>query len=254
MNQSILTQLMIAVEKSVRPLRAGVRKKDRIREEMLTHLTGVYEQELARLGDAQAAQQEALRRFGAPAALTQSLEESLTREDRWNFFAERWVGWRSNDSATAYAFRVALAVGFSLAVFFMLMVGQAWLADVIAGSNPNSEKVLSTLAAMLTIAVVDTFFFGLLYFKVRDAICGGLGASPSARMALGYGALYSSIFLVSGFAIMFLAARDLTHSLVALLPWCLLAPLFALIPAWHARVHGPREIRHNQWVGLNIGD
>ncbi len=254
MNPSILNQLMIVVEKSVRPVRAGVRKKDRIREEMLGHLTGVYGQELERLGDERAAEQEALRRFGEPAALTRSLDESLTREDRLHFFAERWLGWRPDDSAARYSFRAAIAVGISLALFFLIMVGAAFVADVVDGAQTNSLQTFTILAPMLAIASVDTFFFGLLYFKMRDAFCGGRGTSRSTLLALGYGALYVLIGFASCFGIMLFAVRDLTHCLEALFPgWCLLALLFPIIPAWHAWAHGPREIRHNQWLRLDVG-
>src|SRR5262245_35540347 len=107
-NDTTLTSLKIVVERAVRPVRAGARRKDRMREELLAHLTGIYDQEHARLGDERAALDKAIRRFGEPADLTRGLQESLTREDRLTFFVERWIGWRAKESGARHTFCLAV--------------------------------------------------------------------------------------------------------------------------------------------------
>jgi hypothetical protein len=47
MNDTTLTPLKVVVERAVRPVRAGARRKDRMREELLAHLVCIYDQERA---------------------------------------------------------------------------------------------------------------------------------------------------------------------------------------------------------------
>ena len=51
MNELTLTQLKIIVERAVRPVRASTARKRKMREELLAHVVGVFEEEGARLGD-----------------------------------------------------------------------------------------------------------------------------------------------------------------------------------------------------------
>ena len=51
MNESTLTQLKIFVERVVRPVRASIRRKRKMREELLAHVTSVFAEESTTLGD-----------------------------------------------------------------------------------------------------------------------------------------------------------------------------------------------------------
>ena len=72
-----MNELMVHVERAVRPVRARPARKLKMRQELLAHLAGIYDEELARRGDPAAARAEALRRFGDPAALTRELQDSV---------------------------------------------------------------------------------------------------------------------------------------------------------------------------------
>ena len=72
MNESTLTQLKIIVERAVRPVRASTLRKRKMREELLAHVSGVFEEESARLGDDRAALERTALRFGNPAEVTAS--------------------------------------------------------------------------------------------------------------------------------------------------------------------------------------
>ena len=67
MNESTLTQLKIIVERAVRPVEASIARKRKMREELLAHVVGVFEEESARLGDDRAALERTALRFGNPA-------------------------------------------------------------------------------------------------------------------------------------------------------------------------------------------
>ncbi len=82
MNEPARIRLMILVETAVRPVRATPRRKQEMREELLAHLIAVFEEEATRLGNEPAALDEAARRFGNPAELTQQLQKSVSWDDR----------------------------------------------------------------------------------------------------------------------------------------------------------------------------
>jgi hypothetical protein len=60
MNESTLTQLKIVVERAVRPIRASMSRKRKMREELMAHVSAVFEEEAARLDNEQAATSSAL--------------------------------------------------------------------------------------------------------------------------------------------------------------------------------------------------
>jgi hypothetical protein len=88
MNESTLTQLNSLVERAVQSVRASEYRKRRMREELLSHVTAVFEEEAARLGDEQAALEQTAQRFGNPADLTGQLQASVPTSDFLQRFLE----------------------------------------------------------------------------------------------------------------------------------------------------------------------
>ena len=81
MNESTMTGLKIIVERAVRPVRVSNSRRRKIREELLSHVAGVFEEERARLDDDQAALERTALRFGNPAEVTSQLQESVPAGD-----------------------------------------------------------------------------------------------------------------------------------------------------------------------------
>ncbi len=77
-----MKELKVAVERVVRPIRASARRKDRMREELLAHLTGILEQELAQTKDRESVLAQALRRFGDCEELRRELQDSVPALER----------------------------------------------------------------------------------------------------------------------------------------------------------------------------
>jgi hypothetical protein len=262
MNESTLIQLQIVVERAVRPVRAGARRKDRMREELLAHLTGIYDQERARLGDETAAREEAVRRFGKPAALARGLQESLTGKDRLTYFVERWIGWRARESAARHTYRLAVTVLVFLAAVTLPMVA-VWVTERLVKQRGVQDlpRLLFNVAALLGMGTGSAFVLGLLYFKMRDALCAGPGVSRPLLKAAAYGALFSLVVLALPFGMLLVpmmgttVSVDLKLCLEILWPWwfvfALVSPLF---PVLYTRIHGPTEIRHAEWACLDIGE
>ena len=67
MNESTLTQLKIIVERAVRPVEASIARKRKMREELLAHVVGVFEEESTKLADERTALERTALRFGNPA-------------------------------------------------------------------------------------------------------------------------------------------------------------------------------------------
>jgi hypothetical protein len=148
MNESTLTQLKIIVERAVRPVRASTSRKRKMREELLAHVVGVFEEQAARLGDDRAALERTARRFGNPAEVMSQLQESVPARDAVRRFCEGRPGeppWRT-------ALRLAWMTGtFALAfVGFMFVVTSFAVGSVSVWPR---EALLRCLFAVLAVPV-----------------------------------------------------------------------------------------------------
>ena len=105
MNESSSKQLKIIVERAVRPVLASSGRKQKMREELLAHVSGVFEEESARLGDDAAALERTAQRFGDPAQVTGDLQISVSARDGIvRFFEGSGDEWFSRvDSAQGFS-------------------------------------------------------------------------------------------------------------------------------------------------------
>jgi hypothetical protein len=245
-----MKELMVAVERAVRPVRASAGRKDRMREELLAHLTSMYDEELAHLGDAVAARGQALVRFGNPAELTRELQASVSPRERIAFILERWLGWRAPETALRYNLRLAA----SLLLFSLIITLAAIAADSALGHSV--ERIWMRIrvgGSLLLVLDLEAFLLGLLYFKTRDALCGSPAAPPSRWRAFGFAAVASLVTLASGPAMALLALGDLAIGLEILRLWLPLAVLVPLGFVLFGIFFGPAQIRHVEWCCLDIG-
>jgi len=172
---------MIQVERAVQPGGVNERRKDRMREELLAHVTYIYEEELVRRGDARAALQAALERFGDPAQLTRALQESVSLGRRLEARVEGWFAWRAPESAARYTFRLGLLL-FAVSVVCEAAVSAVTFAVHGIGVDPGARLRMGS--AFLLGTSVDVFLLGLLYFKIRDALWGPSWAARSPLRAV----------------------------------------------------------------------
>src|SRR5262245_32662924 len=122
MNESTLIQLKVIVERAVRPVRASTGRKRKMREELLAHVSGVFEEESVNL-DERAALERTAQRFGSPAEVTGQLQESVPASDGVRRFWEGGPG----ESALRAGFRIAGVAGIlGLVVFAALLVVGGW--------------------------------------------------------------------------------------------------------------------------------
>ncbi len=77
-----MNDLMIHVERIVRPVRARQSRKLRMRRELLAHLQAALEEDRAHAPDEPSALEQATRRLGEPAELTRELQQSVPLIER----------------------------------------------------------------------------------------------------------------------------------------------------------------------------
>lgn len=241
---------MKLVERTVRPVHASVARKRKMREELLAHLTGIYEEELMRSANPTAALQAAAERFGDPAMLASEFNSTLPWAERANYFIGRSLGWRPPESVAHYNLRFAAGMTLFVTAFLIccllpagLFLKDGWSAMLI---------LTRPLVCFLPFLFVDSFLFGLLYFKLRDAMYG----APWARKSLRKAALYEGLIALVAFtsAIVFTTvvnsnpAHPASFKFVSLAAVALAAIGFPLV----ALVNGQGQISDAVWGSLDV--
>ncbi|MBI1831055.1 MAG: hypothetical protein HYR84_06360 [Planctomycetes bacterium] len=247
MTDAVLTQLKILVERAVRPVQASLASKRKMREELLAHVTAVFEDEAKRTDEPTALERTAAR-FGSAAELTEQLQATVSLDERIGGWLESIVGFPPRGSMVVLALRhagiiAALAtVGLGLAMGTRAMITGGW------GEWSTPTRMPATLAPLNFAALM--FFASLLGQSMTRAWVNPAEWSWPRILALGVAAwllLPAWLFLLC-FAV--LGELDATALHVApLLLSSLLAPLVLVIVARMCS----DEIRHGEeWASLKI--
>ena len=237
MNGFTLTRLKTLVERAVRPVRASTSHKRKMREELLAHVTAVFAEEFARVGNEQAALERTAQRFGNPAELAGQLQGSVPTLDSIERFAD-WVSFRPRESTLRRAVRYTISVEVVALLFLsavLILRGWAgeWPTDVLSYTG----SVLLSIGSMgFTIGIVESSIRRLLGEQTRRSwlqLALVLVGSTTVSMTLGLGAFGISpknIFWVAFF----------TVGLPVVLAWGL------------AHVFAARKRDHDDWASLRI--
>jgi ATP-dependent Clp protease ATP-binding subunit ClpC len=231
---------MKSVESVVRPVRAGITRKRKMREELLAHLESIYAEEQSRLNNPQAALKAAAERFGNPTELANEFEMGLPLFEKRAYWIERRFGWRPMESAARCMGRQAI---FLLALMGIMMSIAAFALQF--GAGISGWKGLLPLAALAVLMPLDHFLLGVTFFKLRDAIFGPPHARKSLRRALLLDLLIVLIIFSSGFA--FIAAAGE----MAVQPMLLFGGVGLVIAIWYhimAIKQGPAQIADTYWA------
>jgi ATP-dependent Clp protease ATP-binding subunit ClpC len=243
--------LMKIVERAVRPVRACIAQKRKMREELFAHLTAIYEQELTRLHDSATACVEATRRFGESRELAEELQSALPRYESIRYFMERWIRYRAPESAARYALRLAGYTFVLLAAILGLVtlgiyLGYGWIEDV--------KTLARVLGAIVLLTPPAQFVVTLLYIKLRDAMWGAFGNRKSLARVLACTAFIAAVaeFYLMGVA--GVARSDLSVALEAARLGGLIGVISGIAFVVLAYFNGQSEIRDSQWALLDIAD
>jgi hypothetical protein len=243
-----LEQMRI-IERLIRPVRTGVARKRKMREEFLSHLDGLFEEECAQLHDRPAALATAARRFGNPAELAAELDRAVSWRDRGAFYVERWIGWQAPESVLRYVTRVSAV---SFVILAVILVPLLVVNLALRGWDKESADALRVVAALLLLMPAAQFGTGLSYFKMRDALWGVFGSRRSSFKAFLFAGCNALVVILAGFGFIAMESWNLALPPYQALVICGVAILSAVAYALLARFRGPTEIRDTAWVCLKI--
>ncbi len=203
MNESTLIQLKILVERAVRPVRASEARKRTMREELLSHVGSVFEEEFAGVPDQEAALAKTAQRFGDPGEVTRSLQGALPRIDRLDLFVdEMWLQpgesvWRRAVRHTLVAAALfAFFPGLVLALLSNRMIQSGLHADQWPLSNILKFSGWSIWACAFLVAAST---FGAEW--VRRRLRGGKSTfARRVAFLLGVGPLIMAVVVTVGIA------------------------------------------------------
>ena len=264
MNESTLTQLQVIVERAVRPVQASISCKRKMREELLTHVSGTFEDELAHLQDEHAALERTLVRFGNPTEVMSELQDSVPVSDRlWRF----WEG-RPGESTLRFALRfvtMQAAVGLVIlgAVLIAAGLDRAWsYAEVMA--------VCSLQVFLLPVLGGLTLFVCAMEKALREArhltaapragwtkLCAWAWATPAVRRVMivggvGHFLLFMAIYIAGNWPARpwvkdhAVAIVDTVPAMAFKAGLCVFAVLAIVWPAVERRRH------HEEWSRLPV--
>jgi ATP-dependent Clp protease ATP-binding subunit ClpC len=249
MNDVPLHQLRILVERAVRPVRATMVRKRRMREELLAHLTAIFEEEAARLGDEQAALERAAERFGDPAELAAELQQSVPRWDRFLAALEGRV--RPGESPLHRARRVAVCIAILIAAAPLGMLLRAFLS----GNPPADLRMV--VGMWFVVGTVTAALVGV-FLALITGMSRAMGQPDAGRRRRGlwlYAMASTAVLPVLHLLCYLGLTGDLASSLIHCGLACCVAPLAALYVFGLARFArwGADQRRYNEeWASLRI--
>jgi hypothetical protein len=237
------------VERVVRPVAVAVTYKRKMREEMLAHLTHLYEEELSQTHDPDTAMRQAALRFGEPAQLANQLKSSVTMGRRIGYAMERFYGWRAPESAERFCLRVAR----QLFVIMAAAIGVGVLGMILRDVGPASIWIVMRPAiALLIFLPASQFVLGVLYFRMRDALHGAFGKRRSASFAATMALLIiaATTTMILGYIV--LANWNPSQAAAALAPSVAVAFGVGIFYFLMAGLRGPVEISDTIWACLDL--
>ena len=212
MNDATLQELKIVVERAVRPVRATLSRKRRMREELLAHLTAIFEEEIERRGDTQAALEQAKRRFGDPSELTGQLQQAVPRCDRYRSLLEN-IGCRPGESAYRLAIRQFLAMllfySLWLPIWLLLVFGKS---DEIFGPEGWRRVWALVWIGAIVVTALHNVLISVILAPLLNRIGRAFGSSWWRRLLL---AGLSSLVAICGLILPALAGVALVTILMA---------------------------------------
>jgi hypothetical protein len=170
MNDVIEKELKIVVERAVRPVRATMARKRRMREELLAHLVSIFEEEVEH--DEQVALDQVKRRFGDPKELTGQLQQSVPRWDQCRSILEK-VGYLPSESAWHLAAKHFLVMLMIYAVATLLLLGLPLAFGTLL--SQESFEVKRFVAVVLAGLVLVSALFNVILSVVLATLLRKIG-------------------------------------------------------------------------------
>lgn len=246
MNDATLKELKTVVERAVRPVRATLARKRKMREELLAHLVSVFEEEAQR-GDGQAALERAKQRFGGVRELSAQIQEAVPRSEWIGCFTERILLFRKGESALSHAVRIAISLFLWFAITLVL------LPPVLAIRGRLYELGRLELALLAAGIAFAGFFFvmTLLGHGLRQAWFPRASAR-SLLLGLLYVVLSVPVVPLIGLLLAWVATGDLAVGLAHFRSLCwsaIVAPVVMIAAVWQIVEEAQDD---DEWARIEI--
>lgn len=248
MNENVLTELKVVVERAVRPVRSSLPHKRRMREELLAHLVGTFDEELARLGDEQSALCATKRRFGDPEELSSQIQAGVSRWARLQSVLDKVQRYRRGESLLHFAGRCVVLnlLWYPIMILFALPL-------LLFGRSIEFATVARFFLVMTMVQSVLMFFLEAGGKQMARAMYSAAPRRPWRKIVVSSLASLAvfpltTVLIYGGLLI------DLSTSLFYLRMSCYLAPLAPVLLIGVASCMA-EEIRHEgEWGSLQIDE
>lgn len=246
MNDTTLRDVKIVVERAVRPLRVTIARKCRMREELLSHLLAIFEEEAAKGDGDAAAVDRARRRFGDPTELSGQLQASVSRWERFRARAEG-LDIRPGQPILRPALRL----------FLLMLAGYAVAAAAavpVMIARGRANEIPTSLRIVLVVGVVTAAFSALMMVlvdRVRRALYGR-ESQRSLRSAALWVLASVGFFPGLAFSVWGALMGDLATGLAHLPLAAPFAPVAPVVFVLMARAWAAKWNEHEAWERLPL--
>jgi hypothetical protein len=197
------------VERVVRPIVASEPSKNRMREELLGHLTGLYDQELARSANEKLATAAALARFGNLSELRRELQQTVPLVERilWARLPLRnWTQRRPGESAEHHLWRVTrwqiVFMTAFIALLTLFAISMTWFRKPRIG-EPLVGPLLTFMGSILMVYAMITLVFPFACDRLRHLVVQWRSTAGRPRLTAGLKIAGTFAFLAAVAAIGF---------------------------------------------------
>jgi ATP-dependent Clp protease ATP-binding subunit ClpC len=246
LSENVQHELSRLVERTVRPLRASLSRKRRMREELLGHLEAVYEENYQQSHDEQAALSQTKTRFGDPGVLSHELKKSLPRGDFVQYVLEKHR-WEPGESAGRF---IVKHVALSTALWGLMLL----LLMIVAYFFPGRPTTMTLRFRLVTtVALLSTVYSTLTVF-LGTQLCRALYGDDSRKsLRQAAGAALGSLGIIPALTLLaYLGlAGEVPPSSALLIAGCS-SPMSLVLFLLIAR-KAAADIRYEQeWASLKI--
>ena len=243
-------ELMVLVERVVRPLPIPLSRQRRLRKELLEHLHVLYVEELQRIENPVEAHERARQRFGNPADISRELNASVSASDRRSCFLQQIFQPRIRESQIAHSIRMLIYFG------IYLLCGSSLAITYRVFASPHEFSLTKWiigyfLTTCLVVLMPFCWFGGFLIFA------GQLGSAWEHRPRRRGCILLSSSCLIATWplALTILSLSGEGISLAALLPphRLIIGCALSLILGGVYGVQSQRDLAYRrEWAELDL--
>ena len=244
MNDQVLNELRVVVERAVRPVRASDVRKLRMREELLDHLMGIYEEELERGGDEGAALARAKERFGTPSTLTGELQQSVSWFEYVGYVSDQYR-FRPRESLLRFGLRHILVGFVTMTVATLVIIPLAWLG----GRAHELGMLMHIMFVMVLFSSGFSFSVVVLAEKIGQLL---YGQGAAIRAILPYCLASLLVFPVMTSVVYGSLLLSVEAALKGFLIGSIVAPAAPLLFYMMARQMKEQIAGEQQWLGIEI--